>query len=109
MSLEEVGVLLYMEQSFYWGSWLSTPHFPPFSSTIMFFMKCSFQNYIRHTLFTSSIHSTHLLLTHSANYNCVFITVKCQVLNEELGMLLGKVSRACFLGEVRLQGSFFWE
>lgn len=68
------------------------------SPAIMFFIKCSFQNYAQHTLFTSSVHSTHLLLTHSANYNCVFITVKCQVLSEELGMELGKVSR----------GSLYW-
>lgn len=78
----------------------------------MLFMKCSFQNYMRHTLFTSSIHSTHLLLTHSANYNCVFITVKCQVLKEGLGMLLGKVSRGSVLGvggESGLQSSVFRE
>lgn len=80
------------------GSLPASLHFLPLSSTIMLFTECSFQNCMRHTLFTSSIHSTHLLLTHSANYNCVFITVKCQVLNEELGMLLEKVSRGSVRG-----------
>lgn len=52
--------------------------------------------YMAHTWFASFIHSIHLLLTHSANCNCVFITTKCQVLNKELGCSWEWYPEACF-------------